>query len=466
MIHRSIALAAAVLPLLPACRTEPKGDDLRAAHTRPNILVLLADDMGWADLTCYGSRNTSTPHLDRLAAQGVRFTDFYAGAPLCSPSRAALLTGRSPNRAGIYSYIPPDGPHYLRASEVTIAELLRDAGYETMHAGKWHLCHDLLSEGLPQARDHGFQYSFATENNASPSHRDPVNFVRNGEEVGPLEGYSAQLVADEVIDWLTVTRDRSRPFLACAWFHETHTPIASPPELVGRHAEAEEQDAAYYANVESLDAAAGRLLATLEQLGLAEETLVVFSSDNGGLREESNGGLRGRKSFLWEGGIRVPGVIRWPGHIEPATVMSEPAGLVDLLPTLCAATKVAPPGGLHLDGVDLTPLFAGEVLQRETPLFWCFYRTVPAAAMRVGDWVILGMPETKVPFSHRLTADQQDWLSVTKLRRFQLFDLGTDPAQTTDLAVTEPERLARMRAQLVGLYDEVYAEGPRWVFGD
>jgi len=432
--------------------------------TPPNVLILLADDLGWADLACYGSASTATPHLDQLAADGARFTDFYAGAPNCSPSRAALLTGRVPARAGMYNYIPPDGPHHLRAEETTLAELLAGVGYQTVHVGKWHLCHDLESDELPQAQDHGFQHSFATENNASPSHEDPANFVRDGEPVGPLEGYSCDLVAGELLSWLDEAREPARPFLACAWFHETHTPIASPPALVARHPDAAPKDARYYANVENLDAAVGRLLDGLEQRGLADDTLVLFASDNGGLRAESNGPLRGRKSFVWEGGIRVPGIVRWPGRVPPGAVVAEPAGLVDVLPTLCEVAGVAAPTDRPIDGTSLLPLLEGRPLERATPLFWFFYRTRPAAALREGDWVVVGYPGSEVPPSHRLTAEQQAWLAETPLERFELYDLADDLAQERDRAADDPERLARLRDRLVALHAEVVAEGPRWTF--
>ncbi|MHC4368831.1 MAG: sulfatase-like hydrolase/transferase, partial [Planctomycetota bacterium] len=202
--------------LLAMCAGIAAGSDNDTS--RPNILVLLADDLGYSDLSCYGSRSTKTRNLDKLAESGMRFTDFYAPAPNCSPSRAGLLTGRSPSRTGMYNYIPPDGPLHLPEPEVTIAELLRDAGYNTAHIGKWHLCHDMLSEDLPQPSDHGFDYSLGTENNASPSHKNPANFVRNGKAVGKMEGYSCQIVADEVIGFLDNREDSGKPFFICAWF--------------------------------------------------------------------------------------------------------------------------------------------------------------------------------------------------------------------------------------------------------
>jgi len=437
--------------------------DADAKTARPSILVLLADDMGYSDLSCYGSRSTETPNLDRLAESGMRFTDFYAPAPNCSPSRAGLLTGRTPSRTGMYSYIPPDGPLYLPESEITIAELLRDAGYDTAHVGKWHLCYDMLSRDLPQPGDHGFDYSLGTENNASPSHKDPTNFVRNGKAAGKIEGYSCQIVADEVIGYLDDKNDSGKPFFVCAWFHETHTPIASPPELVDRHGDAKsKKDAQYYANVENLDLAVGRILKALDKRGLTENTFVIFSSDNGGVRPESCAPFRGRKSFVWEGGIREPGIIRWPGHVKPGSVCSQPAGMVDLLPTFCAMAGCEVPDDRPIDGVSLLPLFEGKQLERSTPLFWYFYRTAPAAAMRVNDWVIVGYLEEGLPRSHGLTAEQMTFLKRAKLERFELFNLRRDMAQTTDLSERYAERFETMKRQMVKLHSEVVAEGPVW----
>jgi arylsulfatase A len=449
-----IALASVMMPGYSA-----------AAADKPNILVLFADDLGWADLACYGSKNTKTPNLDRLAAQGMRFTDFYAGAPNCSPSRACMLTGRTPSRTGMYSYIPPKGPLHLPASEITIAQLLRDAGYDTAHAGKWHLVHDMLSDKLPQPRDHGFNHSLGTSNNASPSHHNPSNFVRNGKAIGRVEGYSCQIVADEVIDWISTKRDKDKPFFACAWFHETHTPIASPADLVARHPNAKsKKDALYYANVENMDAACGRILKTLDELKLTENTFVIFTSDNGGVRAESNGPLRGRKSFVWEGGIREPGIMRWPGRIKPGSVSNEPAGVVDLLPTFCAMGGAKVPADRPIDGVSLFPLFEGKSIARKTPMFWFFYRTAPAAAMRDGDWVMVGYLAGKVPASHALSAEQMAWLKKTKLDKFELYNVRKDIAQKNELSASEPDRFARMKKQISELHGQVVAEGPVWQF--
>ena len=215
---------------------------LTNAADRPNFLVILCDDLGYGDLGCYGHPHIKTPHLDALARGGIQFSSCYSAAPVCSPSRAGLLTGRSPNRAGIYDWIPPGNrPRpdareqvHLRASETTLPRLLQDAGYATCLSGKYH-CNSQFNQAT-QAQPHqlGFDHWFATQNNARPSHADPDNFVRNGTPVGPLEGYSCQLVADEGIRWLR-ERDEdndSQPFFLFVAFHEPHEPIASPEALV------------------------------------------------------------------------------------------------------------------------------------------------------------------------------------------------------------------------------------------
>ena len=287
--------------------------------------------------------------------------------------------------------------------------------------------------------------------------------VRNGKAAGKIEGYSCQIVADEVIGYLDDKNDSGKPFFVCAWFHETHTPIASPPELVDRHGDAKsKKDAQYYANVENLDLAVGRILKALDKRGLTENTFVIFSSDNGGVRPESCAPFRGRKSFVWEGGIREPGIIRWPGHVKPGSVCSQPAGMVDLLPTFCAMAGCEVPDDRPIDGVSLLPLFEGKQLERSTPLFWYFYRTAPAAAMRVNDWVIVGYLEEGLPRSHGLTAEQMTFLKRAKLERFELFNLRRDMAQTTDLSERYAERFETMKRQMVKLHSEVVAEGPVW----
>ncbi len=427
---------------------------------RPNILVFMADDLGYGDLGCFGGRQSKTPTLDGLAAEGMRFTDFYAAAPNCSPSRAAMLTGRFPARAGLYSYVPPEGPMHLRSGELTTAAILRAAGYDTAHIGKWHLCNDLLSGAFPSPKAHGFDYWFATRNNAMPSHRNPENFVRNGKAVGTVEGYACQIVADEAIGWLDGGRDTAKPFFLNVWFHEPHRKVAAPRELEARHEGT--MNAAYYACIENMDAAIGRVLEKLEELGLAGETLVVFTSDNGSYLPSSNGGLREGKSFVFEGGIREPAIMRWPGRIAPASVSAFPGSGVDLLPTLCEITGTAVPKDRPIDGISLAAVFDGRSPERKTPLFWFFYRTDPACALREGDWSLVGHLDGHVPKAHAFCEEAMVYIRRSKPVRFALFNLKEDPGQAKDVAKEHPERVAAMSERMVALHAEVVREGFAW----
>lgn len=422
-----------------------------------NFLVILCDDLGYGDLGCYGHPQIRTPHLDRLASEGLRFTDFYAAAPVCSPSRAGLLTGRIPNRMGIYDWIPQNSPMHLKSSEITMATLLKSAGYQTCHVGKWHCNGIFNSSEQPQPGDHGFDHWFATQNNASPSHQDPGNFVRNGERVGKLTGYSSSLIVQEGIDWLQ-RRDSTRPFLMTVWFHTPHEPVATGHAFVAPYREAAktEEQAEYFGNVTQMDHEVGRLLQALDEQHLREQTLVVFSSDNGpetlaryrGAERSygTPGKLRGMKLHLYEGGIRVPGIIRWPGRIAPGRISGIPVASYDLLPTLCGIAGVSTPADRTLDGTNLTPLFDGKDLARSRPLYWQYDRAIGGnrIALRDGDWKLL---------------------SDATATRFELYNLREDPGETRERSDLEPDRLAALSARLKSIMKEVHAEAPVWPDG-
>ena len=252
------------------------------ADSRPNFLVILCDDLGYGDVACFGNPVIKPPSIDKLAGEGLKLTSCYASAPVCSPSRCGLLTGRTPNRLGIYDWIPNGSPMHLRRSEITIATLLKQAGYATCHVGKWHCNGKFNSPEQPQPGDHGFDHWFSTQNNAAPSHENPTNFIRNGRPVGPLKGFSSSLVATEAITWLEGRGDRDRPFGLFVWFHEPHEPIASPDEYVRLYPHARNPDEAqHHANVTQMDSQVGRLMESLDRLRLRDNTLVLFTSDNG-----------------------------------------------------------------------------------------------------------------------------------------------------------------------------------------
>jgi arylsulfatase A len=438
------------------------GSLLSAQAERPNVVLMLADDLGYGDLSCYGSPETQTPNLDKLASQGMRFTDFYAACAVCSPSRGATMTGRFSVRAGIYSWIHTSHEMHLRTEETTIAELVKTEGYSTAHIGKWHLGYD-LEEGSgdkPNPGDHGFDHWMATGNNAIPSHRDPNNFVLNGKALGEVPGYSCQIVADQAIEWLNEKRDKDAPFFLNVWFHEPHAKVAAPPELAARHKG--KKNPQYYGCIENMDIAVGRLMKTLEEMGADDNTLVIFTSDNGSYMAGSNGNLKGRKTQLWEGGIREPGIIRWPGHIKPGQVTDTPAGLVDLLPTICKATGAKLPTDRILDGVPLQPLFTGEKLVREKPLYWFYNPSRPVCVIRDGDYCLIADPEIDLPKQNMFKEEFIGDIKKTGLLNFRLYHLRNDTGQEHDLASQQPDRLEKMKQQMLDLHREVVAEAYDW----
>ncbi len=438
------------------------GFDQASADRPPSVVVLLADDLGSADLSCTGSLETQTPRLDRLASEGVQLTDFHAASAVCSPSRAALLTGRFPVRVGVYSWIHTSHRMHLRVEETTLAERLRTAGFDTAHVGKWHLSYDLVDgEGPnPDPSDHGFDHWMATGNNATPSHHNPINFVRNGKALGVVEGYSCDIVVAEALDWLERRSDPEQPFYLNVWFHEPHQKVAAPPNLMARHAETDLP--AYYGSIENMDRAIGRLLDALDRLGVADETMVIFTSDNGSYRRGSNGKLRGRKGQLWQGGIRVPGIIRWPGRIAAGSVESTPTGIVDLLPTILDATGQSAPTDKTLDGVSLLPLFSGASIERARPLLWFYNPSQPTCVLRDDRWCLVADTSPPLPTNNLFREAWIGQLKDAELTDFRLFDLEADPGQTLDVSAQHPETFARLRRLLIDGHRKILDEAHDW----
>jgi arylsulfatase A-like enzyme len=423
------------------------------ASAPPNIVLIVADDLGYGDPSSHGHRTLKAPALDRLASEGLRFTSFYAASPLCSPSRAAMLTGRTPFRTGIESWTPPDTDTQLGPREVTIATLMARRGYQTCLSGKWHLNGGLDVERHTQPNDHGFQHWLALHAWAIPHHGNPSNFFRDGTPVGEMTGFAAQIVVDEAVGWLE-RRNPQAPFFLFASFVEPHGTIASPdrfnqqyaaytdgvPDPMANAGEPPSNIAArgpgeYYANVSHLDHQVGRLMEALDRLGLRETTLVVFTSDNGPVTRDwrqwwevnlygSAGDFRGRKGDLYEGGIRVPAIVRWPGRVRAGRTSDEAACGYDLLPTLAAAARIDVPGDRPIDGEDLSRVLDDQPFSRRRPLYWKFddhhgFRY----AVRDGRW--------------KLIADRA-------LSRAQLYDLAADRFEVVNHAATEPAVLQRL----------------------
>ena len=446
------------------------------AAERPNFVVVLCDDLGYGDIECYGHPHIKTPNLNNLANEGMRFTDFYSAAPVCSPSRVGLLTGRSPNRAGVYNFIPGGRDMYMRSTEVTVAQLLKKAGYATCMSGKWHCNGKFNSSKQPQPDSAGFDHWFGTQNNASPSHKNPKNFVRNGKKVGPLKGYSCQLVVDEAVNWLKAQQQKSpeQPFFMYVAFHEPHEPIASPKELVEQYSPAakNELEAQYFANVANVDVAVGRLMASLKELGVDENTLVVFTSDNGpetlnryrGAKNSFGRAtpLRGMKLWTTDAGFRVAGIMRWPERIKPGQVISHPVSSLDLLPTFCELGNATVPSELALDGTNFLPVLENKALQREKPLLWAFYNALNErrVAMRDGDWKVLAKLDIKQ--QKHVTSENEALVKQAKLSDFQIFKITEDLAESNDLSSSMPEKLAELKQRLETHYQELLEGSHIW----
>jgi arylsulfatase A len=418
------------------------------AAARPNFVILLCDDLGYGDLGCFASPVIQTPNLDRLAADNLKLTHCYAASPVCSPSRAGMLTGRNPNRCGIRDWIPANSGIYLKRDEVTVARLLKAAGYRTAHVGKWHL-NSKMDGSEPTPGDHGFDHWFSTQNNAAPSHENPTNFVRNGKRVGPLQGNSSTLIMDEAVRFLRGVGDQ--PFFLCVWFHAPHEIVATPEAFTRRYADIEDPTKRiYYGSVTLVDHEVGRLLGVLDELQVRQNTLVFFTSDNGPetLKRYPNaihshgspGPLRGMKLHVHEGGYRVPGILAWPGKTRPGQVSAEPVCSVDVLPTLCAVAGVKVPDDRPLDGASFLPVLEGKPVERKAPLYWQYDKAISTpwqVSLRQGPW--------------KLLADG-------KLERFELYNLEEDVAEAKDRAAKQPERVKEMTAALKRLHGEINGE--------
>jgi len=417
-----------------------------------NMILFLADDLGYGDLGSFGHPIIQSPNLDAFAKQGVRLTQCYSGSAVCSPSRSALLTGRTPHRNGVYTWIAEGAEVHLRTSENTLPELLKGAGYTTCHSGKWHLNGLFNDPAQPQPNDHGYDWWMATQNNAGPSHQNPNNFARNGQPVGQMQGYSAPLVVSEAITWLKEKRDASKPFFLAVWTHEPHYPIKSDPKFKALYPDlTDDIQREHHANVTQMDHAFGMLMESLDEQKLTDNTFVFFTSDNGpegdGIKSPgrgSSGGLRGRKRDMHEGGIRVPGMARWPGKIKAGSVCDVPVIGSDIFPTMLGIAGVKVPGDRTHDGVNVLPALDGTAtkLERPQPLFWRLHMAPNMKiAMRVEDWKILAN-ET--------------------LTEFELYNLKADEKETTDLKDKEPVIFADLKALLIQHNASIDAEGPDW----
>ncbi len=429
------------------CPLALAADDL----SEPNIIVFLTDDQGWGDLGCYGHPVIQSPNLDQFASEGLRLTQCYAACSVCSPSRSAILTGRTPYRNGVWRWIPSGSQYHLRSSEVTIASLLKKRGYETCHVGKWHLNGKFNSAEQPQPDDHGYDHWLATQNNAAPHHMNPTNYVRNRKSVGRMEGPSAVIAANEAISWLKGRKSSKTPFFITVWTHEPHLPIESAEKYREHYANIQDEGLRqHHGNITQLDDAFGQLMNAVDRMGYRDSTVVIYTSDNGpegqgtkGRTRGSTGGLRGRKRHTHEGGIRVPGIVRWPGRIKPGSVSDIPVIGSDIFTTICEIVDIPLPEDRTIDGASIVPLFDGKKIERKQPLYWRNH-LAPASyrvGLRAGDWKIVGSDD---------------------LSQFELYNIAEDPKETENLAEKESKRFEELKQRLIEHDAAVLEEGPDW----
>jgi len=430
---------------------------------RPNFILCMADDQGWGDVGYSGNPVPKTPTLDDMASSGLRFDRFYAAAPVCSPTRGSVLTGRHPNRFGCFSW-----GYTLRPREVTVAEALKRAGYVTGHFGKWHLGSVRSDSPVCPGRS-GFDEWFSSPNFYE---NDPL-MSRRGKVV-ETKGESSMVTVREALKFIRRSTRDGKPFLAVIWFGNPHTPHTAPPELCALYKNLPPKLQKYYGEITGIDRAVALLRRELRELGIAGNTLLWYTSDNGP-RMGSTGGLSGKKGTLWEGGIRVPAIIEWPDRIKKPAVTTVPCGTVDIYPTLLEIAGVTVPDQPPLDGTSLVSLMEGKLERRPKPLgFWVYPvrgRPTPSRSImqkllheqRAG--IVSPLPEAdrnagkilkRYPFDplpgHAAWIDGRWKLHRIAKRKgkieYLLFDLVSDPKEKKDLSKREPERTERMKSEL------------------
>jgi len=434
---------------------------------KPNFLFILVDDLGWSDLSCYGSKFYDTPNIDGLAKESMKFTDAYAACPVCSPSRASILTGKYPARLGLTDYIPfsPNAQNWrnkplipapfkeeLPLSEVTIAESLKQDGYSTFIAGKWHLGKD--PKFWPEHQ--GFDINKGGWAAGRPTGKGKY-FTPYGNprlEDGPAGEYLPERLSDETVKF--IKQHKESPFFAYLSFYSVHIPLMTRKDLEQKYEKKKEdmglkdkwgqegdnkvrlvQDVPVYAGmVSAVDTACGKVLDTLQQLGLEDNTIIFFMSDNGGLSTAqgyptSNMPLRGGKGWLYEGGIREPLLVRWPGVTKPGSVCSEPVTGTDFYPTILEMAGLQVKADNHIDGKSWVPLLKGKKMQRG-PIYWHYPHygdqgSSPASAVRDGDWKLILWYEGN---------------------RRELFNLKDDIGEQNNLVDKEPEIAEKLYNEL------------------
>jgi arylsulfatase A len=434
--RRGFLKAAAAAAFLPRCL--PMKASEQATRRPPNIIFILGDDLGWAELGCYGNTFNETPNLDKLAREGVRFTQAYAAAPVCSPYRASLMTSQYPVRTGITDYLRPDDPKHLSTDYVTLPKMLKSAGYTTGIVGKWHLTgyahHGAKEVGPTQ---HGFDEVMVSENRgiANGSYFFPYHFNREIRQRLPGREYLVDRCNLEAVEF--IERHQDKPFFLYLSHYAVHTRLNGKPDLVakyeakpnaGKGAQAPRNNPHLAAQLESIDQGAGMIRDKLRDLGLSDHTIILFTGDNGGEdKVTTNAPLRAGKSTLYEGGIRVPLVVYWPGVTQPGRVCQTPVCSVDFYPTLAQAAGSPRTPAHTVDGTSLVPLLKDPEtrLDRDT-FYWHYPLDKPhflggrsAGAIRKGNWKLIEFFDTG---------------------QTELYDLAKDPSEQRNCVSEQPDK--------------------------
>lgn len=430
---------------------------------KPNILFILADDLGWSALSCYGNKDVATPNLDRLASQGMRFTSAYADAQ-CSPSRAALLSGQYGGRTGLFKVLaekeppraflrPPEPNHGLKPEVATLATTLRQAGYATGMSGKWHIADSHVAANLIR-RDGGKYFDHYG-----------FDFCGTARETDHVEDKAVTAITNDIIGF--IREHKSTPWFAYAAHVTTHTKLSAPSALVDKHAArgykrstnpgakfSERPTAEYLGMLEHLDDEVGRLLSCLDELDLSRNTVVIFTSDNGGLsRTASNAPLREGKGSPYEGGIRVPLIVRWPGQIKPASNCPTAVHFVDFFPTFVVLSGATVPSEHPLDGENLLPLWQQSGTLKRHEIYWHMptyttnYGRTPCAVVQQDEWKLIHW------FSDYLdptgfTPDNKPYGKLVLGARTELYNLHDDPSELHDLAFARPQKTQNLLRKL------------------
>lgn len=461
--------------------------------TNPNIVFILIDDMGWSDLSCYGSSFYETPNIDSLQRDGMTFTDAYAACPVCSPTRASLLTGRYPSTVGVTNYIDIRGhghpkagklvdvPYFreLPRTERTIARSLHESGYATWHVGKWHL------GGRPSYPEHhGFNVNVGGSEKGAPyggGYFSPWTLPGLADAAVPEGTYLTDYLTDRAVDLIRSARDGGKPFYLSMCYYSVHSPIEAKPEKIEKYQKKArdmgldtvdpfveggfypsieqsssrirrrtiQSDPVYAAMIESLDENVGRLLDAVREIGKEEETIVIFTSDNGGLSSVEtsptcNAPLSEGKGWRYEGGTRVPLLIKWPGAAEPGTATAEPVTSPDFFPTILDAARLPQEPAAHRDGHSFADLIRGTSWTRPEPLYWHYPHygnqgDTPGSSIRDGEWKLLEFFEDG---------------------HYELYNLADDLSEEQNLAESNPEKVAELAEKLHAWEKRVLARRP------